>query len=330
MKKRVFSGAQPTGTLHIGNYLGAIKNWVELQNKYDSIFCVVDLHALTVKQVPQKFRKKIIETAAIYLAAGIDSKKSIIFTQSYVPEHTELTWILNTITKIPELERMTQFKEKSQQHLKSINVGLFDYPVLMAADILLYQTEIVPVGEDQIQHVELAAALADRFNTLYGKTFIIPKALLVCKEKGVRIKGLDNPKKKMSKSATNPNNYIALVDSPKTIRGKIQKAVTDSGNEVKYDLNNKPAISNLLIIYHSFSNLPIDEIEKKYKSQGYAQFKADLAEIIIDALNPFQDKLKKLLRKPDYIEKILNKGAEKAQKIAEETMRDVRKKIGLI
>lgn len=329
MKKRIFSGAQPTGTLHIGNYLGAIKNWVELQNKYDSVFCVVDLHALTIKQIPQKFRKKIIETAAIYLAAGIDPEKSLIFIQSHVPEHTELAWILNTITKIPELERMTQFKEKSQQHLKNINVGLFDYPVLMAADILLYQTEIVPVGEDQTQHVELATTLANRFNALYGKTFVIPKAL-VLKEKGARIKGLDNPEKKMSKSATNPNNYIALVDSPETIRVKIQKAVTDSGNEVKYDLNNKPAISNLLTIYHSFSNLPIDTIEKKYANQEYAQFKIDLAEIVIDALNPFQDKLKALLRKPEYIERTLTRGAREAQKIAEATMRDVRTKIGLV
>lgn len=329
MKKRIFSGAQPTGALHIGNYLGAIKNWVDLQQEYDSTFCIVDLHALTVRQDPKELRKKILEIAAIYLAAGIDPKKSVVFIQSHVPEHTELAWILNTIAKMPELERMTQFKEKATQHRDNINLGLFSYPVLMAADILLYQTDIVPVGEDQVQHVELAITLAKRFNKIYGNTFIIPKALIK-KEEGARIKGLDNPLKKMSKSAVNPNNYIALTDSPETIHAKIKKAVTDSGSDIKYDTDKHPSISNLMTIYHSFSGLSFDKIEEKYKGQGYAQFKSDLAEVIIDNLKPFQNKLQTLLKKPDYLEKILKVGAKEAQRKAQKTLQDVKDKIGLI
>ena len=240
----VFSGVQPSGVLHLGNYLGAIKNWVQLQEKYRCVFCVVDLHALTVPQDPETFSQKTLEIAKIYLAAGLEAEKSIIFIQSHIKEHAELCWILNTIAKIPELERMTQFKEKAEQHKKDLNVGLFDYPVLMAADILLYQTDLVPVGEDQIQHVELARTLAERFNKKFGETFIVPKALV--KKEGARIMGLDDPTKKMSKSAPSPQNYIALTDSPDTIQEKIKKAMTDSGKEIKFDPAAKPAISNLL------------------------------------------------------------------------------------
>ena len=220
MKKIIFSGVQPTGIAHIGNYLGAIKNWVKLQNEYNSIFCIVDLHAITVPQDPQKLRKAVLEMAAIYIAAGIDPKKSVIFVQSHVPEHSELAWLLNTITKIPELEWMTQFKDKSQQHKDKVNVGLFDYPVLMAADILLYKTDAVPVGEDQKQHIELARSLARRFNNLYGKSFTVPQPLI--NKETARIMGLDNPLKKMSKSSANLNNYISLTDSPTIIRQKIK------------------------------------------------------------------------------------------------------------
>ncbi|MFC1700779.1 tryptophan--tRNA ligase [Patescibacteria group bacterium] len=327
MKKRIFSGIQPTGSLHIGNYLGAIKNWTELQNKYDSIFCIVDLHALTVYQNPKILRKNILETAAVFLAAGIDPKKSVIFIQSHIKEHAELSWILNTVVRISELERMTQFKEKSQQHKENINVGLFNYPVLMAADILLYNTSIVPVGEDQTQHVELARTLAQRFNKTYGKTFVIPESLI--KKEQSRIKGLDNPAKKMAKSSENLNNYIALYDSPELIHDKIKRAVTDSGSEIKYS-QDKPAISNLMTIYRGFSNMPFEQIEEKYKNKNYSDFKNDLAKVIINNLKPFQDRLKTIKSKPDYIEKILKKGAKDAEKIAKKTMVNVKKKIGLV
>lgn len=326
----VFSGVQPSESpLHLGNYLGAIKNWTELQNQYRCIFCVADLHALTVPKDPQKFPKKIMETAKIYLAAGVEAEKSIIFIQSSVKEHTELCWILNTISKIPELERMTQFKEKAERHKKDLNVGLFDYPVLMAADILLYKTNAVPVGEDQIQHVELTRTLAERFNKKFGETFVVPKALV--KKEGARIMGLDDPTKKMSKSAPSPQNYIALTDSPDTIREKIKKAMTDSGKEIKFDPPSKPAISNLLEIYSLCSGQPINVLEKKYAdAESYAEFKTDLAETIIAFLSPFQEKFSALDKDDKYVIELLNRGANKAQTIARETMAEVKAKIGLI
>jgi len=326
MKKRIFSGVQPTGALHLGNYLGAIKNWVDLQDKYDSIFCVVDLHALTVPQEPKELKKNVLGAAAVFLAAGISPKKCLVFVQSEVAEHAELAWILNTIAKIPELERMTQFKEKSKEHRSKINMGLFDYPVLMAADILLYQTEAVPVGEDQVQHVELARTLAQRFNRLYGKTFAIPQPLLG--KQGARIMGLDNPLKKMSKSANNPYNYIALTDSTKMIEDKIKKAVTDSGSEIKHE-KDRPAIANLMTIYSLFSGLSLAAIEKKYQSQDYSQFKTDLAKIVVKGLSPFQKKFKSLQSKPAYLRKILDQGAKNASSLAQKTIKEVREKVGL-
>jgi len=326
-KKRIFSGVQPTGNLHIGNYLGAIKNWLELQNQYQSIFCIVDLHALTVKQDPKILRRKTLEIAKIYLAAGIDPKKSIIFVQSDLPQHTELTWILNTFTKISELNRMTQFKEKAKRFKENINVGLFDYPVLMAADILLYQTDIVPVGEDQRQHIEITRTLAKRFNKIYGPIFKIPRGLV--KKEGARIMALDNPMKKMSKTAPNPASYLALIDSPELIRKKIKSAITDSGKEIKLDPQ-KPAISNLLMIYHLVSGQSIKKIEEKYKNKGYVEFKSDLAEIVIEFLKSFQKKLKELEKNEDYVRNVLAEGARKAQTIAQKTMKEVREKIGLI
>lgn len=325
MKQRIFSGIQPSGILHLGNYLGAIRNWIELQEKYDSIFCVVDLHAITAPQNPEELRKKTIEVAKIYLAASINPEKSTIFVQSHIPEHTELAWILNTITKIPELERMTQFKDKSSENKQNINAGLFNYPVLMAADILLYDTNFVPVGEDQLQHVEIARILARRFNSTFGETFVIPEPFIV--KEGMRIMGLDDPTKKMSKSASSEYNYISLTDSPDTIREKIKKAVTDSGRHIKYS-DKQPAIKNLINIYALLDNAKPKEIEEAYRKKGYAEFKTDLAEVIVDFLGDFQ------LRYNDIDDKevvnILNQGAEKARPVAQKKMEEVKEKVGLI
>ena len=335
-KKIIFSATAPSGNIHIGNYLGAIKQWAELQNtgEYQNIFCVVDEHAITTPQDPTKLRSKILEVFTLYLALGIDPEKSIIFVQSHVPEHSELNWILSTITPVGELERMTQFKDKSQKQ-KSVPAGLLNYPVLMAADILLYKTNLVPIGEDQLQHIELTRTIARKFNSTFGETFAIPEPFL--NKEGKRIMGLDDPSKKMSKSAENPKNYIALLDSLETIREKIKAAVTDSDSEIKYDEQNKPAVSNLLTVYSLFSGLPADrqgkkisELEKEYESKNYSVFKNDLAEIIIEGLSPIQKKYKELSANPDYIKKVLRDGAEKAKAIASQTMAEVRSKIGFL
>jgi tryptophanyl-tRNA synthetase len=355
--KVVFSGVAPSGTIHLGNYLGAIKNWVELQKENQCIFCVVDLHAITTPQDPEKLRSKIMEVAAIYLAAGIDPEKSIVFIQSHNQDHAELAWILNCITHLGELSRMTQFKEKSPskrieklkedeitmddftKKLKEIenailfkfaktDVGLLNYPILMAADILLYGTDIVPVGEDQKQHVELARTLARRFNQNYGEVFKIPQAMV--RKEGARIMGLDDPSKKMSKSAKSPANYIALTDPPETIREKIKKAVTDSGSEIKYDPQNKPAISNLLTIYSLIADKKIDDIVGKYENHtSYAEFKKDLAEEIIKFLSPFQKKYNELMVNPDSLKKILEQGAATAKKRSFLMLIAAKNKIGL-
>ncbi len=326
-KQVIFSGIQPSGNLHIGNYLGAIKNWIPLQENNKCIFCVVDYHAITVKQDPEDLRKKILEVACTYLASGIDPEKSTIFIQSQVKEHTELAWILNTIAKISELERMTQFKDKAKAHKENVNVGLFDYPVLMAADILLYKSDLVPVGQDQKQHIEIARTLAERFNNIFGKTFVIPEPLI--KKEGAKIMGLDDPARKMSKSAASPKNYISLIDSPETIRKKIKSAATDSGSEILMR-EDKPAISNLLTIYHLLSGKTVKEIEKKYENAKYSEFKNDLAEITVGYLSAFQNKLSELEKNQDHIKKILAVGAEKARSIARETMKEVKEKIGLV
>jgi tryptophanyl-tRNA synthetase len=325
MKQRIFSGIQPSGTLHVGNFLGAVKNWIALQEKYESIFCVVDLHAITVPQDPKELRKKTLELAKIYLAAGIDTQESTIFVQSHISEHAELAWILNTITKLPELERMTQFKDKSKQNSQNINAGLFSYPTLMAADILLYDTNVVPVGEDQLQHVELARTLARRFNQMFGDTFAIPEPYVV--KEGMRIMGLDDPIKKMSKSAVSEFNYIALTDSPEKIREKIKKAVTDSGKTIKYS-DDQPAIRNLINIYALLDNAKPKDIEESYKGKSYSEFKADLAEVIVDFLKDFQENYKEIDDKD--VLNILEEGKEKAKKLAEKKMMEVRGKIGLL
>lgn len=326
MKKRIFSGVQPSGNLHIGNYLGAIKNWVELQDKYESIFCVVDMHAITVPQDPETLRKKTLEIAKIYLAAGIDPKKSKIFVQSQIAEHAELGWVLNTVTKMSELDKMTQFKDKSQKGgRESSGVGLYDYPVLMAADILLYDTEVVPVGEDQKQHVELARDLAKRFNHKFGETFIVPEVHI--RKEGMRVMGLDNPQKKMSKSADSIYNRIELLDEPEMVRKKIKKAVTDSGSEIIYS-DEKPALKNLINIYASFSGEEPKDIVKKFAGKGYGDFKNDLAEVIIAFLEPFQERYNKLSDRE--VIKILEKGAKDVRKIASTKMQEVKNKVGFV
>lgn len=323
---KILSGIQPTGTLHIGNYLGAIKQWVELQKKNNCIFVIVDLHSLTIPYNLKEMQKNILSAAMDYLSAGINPKKCIIFVQSHIKEHAELAWLLETITPIGELERMTQFKDKAKQHKENINAGLFAYPVLMAADILLYKTDIVPVGEDQVQHVELARTIARKFNAKFGKIFIEPKAQL--SKLGAKIMSLADPIQKMSKSI--PQGCININDSAETIKKKIKTAITDSGKEVKFDEKNKPAISNLLTIYHLFSNKSIVDIEKKYQGKGYAEFKKDLAEVVIKGLKPIQESRKKYEKNPRLVEKTLAEGAKKAQKIAGETMEEIKTKMGLI
>lgn len=326
MKQRIFSGIQPSGNLHLGNYLGAIKNWVKMQDDFESIFCVVDSHAITVPQDPETLRKKTIEVAKIYLASGIDPKKSSIFIQSHISEHAELAWILNTIAKVPELEKMTQFKDKSQKSGKeSASVGLFDYPVLMAADILLYNTQTVPVGHDQVQHIELARTLANRFNKKFGNTFVIPNYFM--KEESKLIMGLDDPAKKMSKSAKSEYNYISLTDSEEIIRKKIKKAVTDSGSEIIYS-DGKPALKNLLNIYSLLTDKTPSEIEKMYAGKGYGDFKNGLADAIVNFLKPLQEKINAISDKE--VLEILKQGAEKVRPLAAKKLLEVKEKVGFV
>ena len=326
-KKIIFSGIQPSGNIHIGNYLGAIKNWVDLQNNsdYDCIFFIVDLHAMTIPYDPKKFQKVIYNAALDNLAAGLDPKKCTIFVQSQIKEHAELTWILSTLTPLGELERMTQFKEKSKEQ-KEVNVGLLTYPVLQAADILLYQADFAPVGKDQEQHIEFTRALARKFNGRFGNVFKEPRALIP--KIGAKIMSLSYPLKKMSKSH-GPNSYIALFDSDDEIRRKIKIAITDSGKEVKYNQKNKPAISNLLIIYHLFSGKPMKELEKMYVGKNYADFKKDLAEIVIEHLKPLRKKRGELEKNSNYVRNILEQGRKRAQEIAARTMEEAKKAAGL-
>lgn len=399
MKPRIFSGIKPSGDMHIGNYLGAIKQWVEMQESYDAIFCIVDLHAITVSQDPKILRDRTMNFVKTYLAAGIDPAKATLFIQSNVSEHSELCWILNTITKNGDLTKMTQFKDKSgvdfdnfsiksedsfsvpqdefsriddnvfdraggidfqfeseegkqsfvnaqrskegvdlafrffkekfqvevKEKFNSIGVGLFDYPVLMAADILLYDTAVVPVGEDQVQHVELARTLARRFNKRFGETFVIPESKV--QKEGARIMGLDNPAKKMSKSASSEYNYIALMDDPEMARKKIMKAVTDSGAEILYS-DEKPALKNLVNIYSLLGNISTDDVVRKYAGKGYADFKRDLADVVADFLVNFQRKFQAL--SDEEALRILGEGATRARAIASEKMNMVRERVGFV
>lgn len=325
MEKIIFSGVQPSGNLHIGNYLGAISQWVEMQKEYKCFFCIVDQHAITVRQDPEKLRAKIIEVAKIYLASGIDPSKAVIFQQSLVPAHAELAWILNcTSARISDLNKMTQYKDKARSKEENVSVGLFDYPVLMAADILLYQTDVVPVGDDQVQHVELCRDLAKRFNNDYGTVFKIPEVKI--RPSGARIMGLDDPSKKMSKSAESEYNYIALTDTPEAILRKIRRAVTDSGSEITYDPANKPALANLLTIYSLITKKSISAIEQEYKGTGYGTFKQNLADAITEFLFGFQKRYNSI---NDFgIKDILNKGAKEANACAQEVLDKVKEKIG--
>ncbi len=324
--KRVFSGIQPTGNLHLGNYLGAIKQWVELQNHVDeSIFCVVDLHAITVERDPD-LANNILNATAWYLACGVDLSKSKIFVQSTRPEHAELAWILNCFTTMGELSRMIQYKEKSEGKRESVSVGLYDYPVLMAADILLYQTTDVPVGEDQKQHVELARDVAVRFNNQYGEVFTIPEPVI--KSSSARIMGLDDPTKKMAKSAGSGYNYIALDDSSDVIRKKIQRAVTDSGDEI-ITREDKPAMTNLLNIFSGVSGRDIKSLEADFKGRGYGEFKKALAEEIVLFLEPKQKMYQETIADKEKLRKILRDGSEKVAPIAQKTLAEVKSKIGL-
>jgi tryptophanyl-tRNA synthetase len=324
---RIFSGIRPTGELHIGNYLGAISQWLELQKKNECIFCIVDLHAITTPYQPAELQKNIIELATAYLAAGLDPEKCIFFIQSHIKEHAELAWILGTTIPIGELYRMTQFKEKSKKHPEYVNAGLLNYPLLMAADIMLYQTEAVPVGKDQQQHVELTREIARRFNKKFGNTFKEPKTILP--EVGEKIMSLQNPNKKMSKT-DDPRGCIGLFDEPEQIKEKVMRAVTDTGKTIKYNPKLKPGVSNLLTIYSLFSAKPIKEIEKKFKGKGYAELKKQLAELLIFKLEVFRRKRKELLTREVYVREILSQGQKRAEVIAQSTMNEVRKKMGLI
>ena len=325
-KPRIFSGIQPSGNLHIGNYLGAISQWVKLQNKYNCIFCVVDYHAITVKQNPEELRKKIFEIAKLYIAGGVDPKKSIIFQQSRVGAHTELAWILNCIgVRKSDLNKMTQFKDKAGEKQENVSVGLYDYPALMAADILLYNTEAVPVGDDQLQHVELTRTIARRVNKQYGQIFTEPKPMIG--KEGARIMGLDNPAKKMSKSAPSDNNRINLLDDPALAEKKIMRAVTDAGTEVKVDSKKKSGISNLLIINSLFSGKSTKELEEEFKDKGYGDFKKDTAKVVVQFLTNFQSNYNKI--SDNEVRKILDNGAREIKPIAERTLQKVKDRIGV-
>jgi tryptophanyl-tRNA synthetase len=315
MKKRIFSGAQPTGELHIGNYLGALKNWVALQNEYESFYCIVNLHAITLPQDPQVLRQKTLDLARIYLATGLGPPESTVFLQSDVPEHAELTWVLSCIARMGELERMTQFKDKAKGNQERAGVGLFTYPVLMAADILLYQTDLVPVGKDQKQHLELTRDLAERFNRDFGETFKVPEPFIP--PVGANIASLQDPTKKMSKSDENANGSIFLLDDADTVTKKIKRAVTDSGTEINFD-DERPAIKNLLTIYQLLSGESADECVEHFAGKGYGQFKGELAETVIEFLKPFQARVKEY--DDDSLNEILRAGAEKARSVASQTL----------
>ena len=323
--KRVFSGVQPTGNIHLGNYLGALRQFVELQEEYQCLYCIVDLHAITVPQDPKELRKHILDVAALYLAVGVDPKKSIVFVQSDVPGHSELGWILTCSSYTGELSRMTQFKAKSHNKA-SAPAGLFTYPVLMAADILLYDTDVVPVGTDQKQHIELCRDLAIRVNNTRKKTFVVPEGRYL--KAGARIMSLDDPSNKMSKSAENIHSRISLLDEPSKIKKSIMKATTDSEGVIRFDKDEKPGISNLINIYSALSDKTVDDIVAMYEGKGYGDFKKDLVEITVDALAPIKERFDEIRSSQELID-ILEDGAEKANAIAEKTMARVKDNFGL-
>ncbi|HEY5583740.1 MAG TPA: tryptophan--tRNA ligase [Ruminiclostridium sp.] len=327
-KKRIFSGVQPSGNLTIGNYLGAIKNWIPMQDEFECLYCVVDLHTLTVRQKPAELRQRSLNLLALYMACGLDPQKSILFLQSHVSAHAELAWILNCYTYMGELNRMTQFKDKSLKYGDNINAGLLTYPVLMAADILLYQADLVPIGQDQKQHLEITRDIAERFNKIYGDTFTIPEAYIP--KIGAKIMSLQEPEKKMSKSDENENAYVFILDSEDAILRKFKRAVTDSEREIRYDEVNKPGVSNLISIYSGITNKSFVDIEKEFEGRSYGDLKEVVGQSVAEMLKPIQQKYNELSSNKDYLNSILKENAEKAAYMARKTLSKVHRKIGLV
>ncbi|MBQ3679557.1 MAG: tryptophan--tRNA ligase [Succinivibrio sp.] len=327
-KPIIFSGIQPSGELSVGNYIGSLRNWVKLQDDYDCIYCVVNEHAITVRQDPKELLKRSYDTLAIFLAAGIDPNKSTIFLQSHVPAHCQLSWVLNCYTQVGELNRMTQYKDKSKRYADNVTAGLFDYPVLMAADILLYQANLVPVGDDQKQHIEITRDIATRFNNLYGDTFVLPEGYFP--KTGARVMSLQEPTKKMSKSDDNQNNVVRILEEPKSIIKKLKKAVTDSDNPpvIKYDWENKPGVSNLLEILSACNGKSIEELVEQYKDSMYGTFKCDVGDALVAMLEPIQTRYKEIRADQGYLDEVLKNGAIKARERAQKTLDDVYKKVG--
>ncbi|MBE6989332.1 MAG: tryptophan--tRNA ligase [Ruminococcaceae bacterium] len=325
-RKRIFSGIQPSGELTLGSYMGAIRNWVALQEEYDCLYCIVDEHAITVRQDPAQLRRRCVAQLAQYIACGLDPEKNIMFIQSHVPQHAELAWILGCYTQFGELSRMTQFKAKSQQHADNITAGLFTYPVLMAADILLYQADLVPVGEDQRQHVELTRDIAQRFNGVYSDTFVLPEAFIP--KLGARIMSLDDPTAKMSKSV--PEGCINLMDPPEVIMRKFKRAVTDCETAVKYDRENKPGISNLLTIYCAATGKTLAEAEAAFAGQGYGVFKPAVGEAVVELFRPIREESERIMGDKAYLESVYKTGAQRAQQLAVRTLGKVQRKIGFV
>ena len=325
-KKRIFSGIQPSGELTLGSYMGAIKNWVDLQDDYDCLYCIVDMHAITVRQDPATLRRRSVNQLAQYIACGLDPQKNIMFIQSHVPQHAELGWVLGCYTQFGELSRMTQFKAKSKQHADNITSGLFTYPVLMAADILLYQTDLVPVGEDQKQHVELCRDIAQRFNGLYSDTFTLPEPFIP--KVGARVMSLSDPTSKMSKS--DPDGCVFLMDTPEVIQKKFKRAVTDSETQVRFDPEHKPGISNLLTIYCAATGKSPEEAEEAFQGQGYGVFKPAVGDAVVELLRPIREEAGRLMADKAYLEGIYKEGAERASHLAAKTLRKVYKKVGFV
>lgn len=324
-KKVIFSGMQPTGVITIGNYFGALKNWVKLHQEYNCLYCVVDMHAITVRQDPTKLRQGARDLIALYIAAGLDPEKNIIYYQSHVPEHAQLSWVLNCFTYMGELNRMTQFKEKSQRYSENLNAGLYTYPVLMAADILLFQTDLVPVGHDQKQHLELTRDVAQRFNGIYGEVFKIPEPYIP--KVGARIMSLQEPEKKMSKSDDNPNAFISLLDEPSVIMNKIKRAVTDSYTEAVYS-DDRPGVKNLMDIYACATNEPIDKVKEQLEGKGYGELKKIVGEALVAEIEPVQKRFAQIKSDKAYLDQIIKKNAETASYLASKTLRKVYKKVG--
>lgn len=326
-KKVLYSAIQASGNMTIGNYIGAVQNWVRMQEEYDSIFCIADLHSLTVRQEPSEFRQRALSFFAQYLALGLDPEKSILYLQSHVPEHAELTWILNCFTYVGELQRMTQFKDKSSKHEDNINSGLLTYPVLMAADILLYQTAVVPIGVDQKQHLEIARDIAVRFNNRFGDVFTVPEGYIG--GRGAKIFSLQNPTAKMSKSDEDVNASVLLLDPADAIMRKFKRAVTDSDTRVRA-FEDKPGVTNLMTIYGAMTGMNFDEIEREFDGKGYGDFKTAVGEAVVSKLQPVQDEYKRLMNDKAYLLSIAKSGAEKAEYLAAKTLRKVKKKVGLV